>query len=74
VLAGATDAAAALRRYEELRRPRTTELLLLARRMNRLLGMRGPGARLRDAVMRVVPQAIATRMLARQFGFDHLRG
>lgn len=37
--------------------------------MNRLLTLHGPGARLRDAVMRLVPQTVATRALARQFRF-----
>jgi hypothetical protein len=38
--------------------------------MNRLLRLRGPAGRLRDTVLRAVPQALATSTLARQFAFD----
>jgi hypothetical protein len=38
--------------------------------MNRELGMRGPAARLRDVLLRLVPAALATRALAAQFRFD----
>lgn len=66
----AVDAPEALRRYDTLRRPRTTDLLRQARRTNRLLGLHGPAGRVRDAVLRLVPQAVATRALAHQFRFD----
>ena len=64
------DVPAALARYDALRRPRTTALQRQARRMNRLLRLRGPAGRLRDAALRAVPQALATPALARQFAFD----
>ena len=64
------DVPAALARYDALRRPRTTALQHQARRMNRLLRLRGPSGRLRDAALRAVPQALATSALARQFAFD----
>jgi 2-polyprenyl-6-methoxyphenol hydroxylase-like FAD-dependent oxidoreductase len=70
--ARAQDVPAALARYSALRVPRTSELLDAARSANRMLGMRGPQARLRDTVMRLVPQAAATRMLARQLRFEPL--
>jgi 2-polyprenyl-6-methoxyphenol hydroxylase-like FAD-dependent oxidoreductase len=40
------------------------------RMRNRLLGMAGPGARLRDAVFRMVPTAMGTRAIAAQFRFE----
>jgi len=61
---------AALARYDALRRPRTTAVARQARRMNRLLRLRGPVGRLRDVALRAVPQALATPALARQFAFD----
>ncbi|HEX5811024.1 MAG TPA: NAD(P)/FAD-dependent oxidoreductase [Pseudonocardia sp.] len=64
------DVPAALARYDALRRPRTTALQRQARRMNRLLRLRGPAGRLRDVALRAVPQALATSALARQFAFD----
>jgi 2-polyprenyl-6-methoxyphenol hydroxylase-like FAD-dependent oxidoreductase len=68
--AGPADVPAVLARYDRLRRPRTTALQRQARRMNRLLRLRGPAGRLRDAILRSVPQALATPALARQFAFD----
>lgn len=68
--AGPADVPAALARYSALRVPRTSELLDAARSANRVLGMRGPRARLRDVAMRLVPRAAATRMLAKQLGFQ----
>ncbi|HXV94342.1 MAG TPA: FAD-dependent monooxygenase [Pseudonocardia sp.] len=68
--AGPRDVVAALRDYDARRRPRTTALMQQARRMNRLLGLSGPRARVRDALMRAVPQAMATRALVAQFRFD----
>jgi 2-polyprenyl-6-methoxyphenol hydroxylase-like FAD-dependent oxidoreductase len=75
VLDGAApaDVPAALGRYDALRRPRTTALQRQARQMNRLLRLHGPAGRLRDAVLRAVPQALATPALARQFAFDAAR-
>jgi 2-polyprenyl-6-methoxyphenol hydroxylase-like FAD-dependent oxidoreductase len=68
--AGAADVPALLARYDGLRRSRTTALQQQARRMNRLLRLRGPAGRLRDAALRAVPRALATPALARQFAFD----
>ena len=68
--AGPADVPALLARYDRLRRPRTTALQRQARRANRLLRLQGPAGRLRDAVLRAVPQALATPALARQFAFD----
>lgn len=72
VLPGTTAAgvADALARYDAHRRPRVNDLQREARRVNRAFGLRGPGARLRDTVLRLVPQAVATRALARQLRFD----
>jgi len=64
------DVAAALARYDAHRRPRTTALQRQARRMHRLLTLRGPQARLRDAALRRVPTPIVTRALTTQFRFD----
>jgi 2-polyprenyl-6-methoxyphenol hydroxylase-like FAD-dependent oxidoreductase len=72
--AGPADVPAALARYDALRRPRTTALQVQARRMNRLLRLRGPAGRLRDAALRAVPPALATPALAWQFAFDVDRG
>lgn len=71
VLAGATpgEVPAALARYDALRRPRTSALQRQAARMNRLLGLRGPRGRVRDAAMRLVPAALSTRALAGQLRF-----
>jgi 2-polyprenyl-6-methoxyphenol hydroxylase-like FAD-dependent oxidoreductase len=68
--AGPGDVAALLSRYDALRRPRTTAMARQARRMNRLLRLRGPAGWLRDAALRAVPRALATPALARQFAFD----
>jgi 2-polyprenyl-6-methoxyphenol hydroxylase-like FAD-dependent oxidoreductase len=72
--AGPADVPAALLRYNEARRPRTTALQHQARRMNRLLRLHGPAGWLRDAALRAVPQALAAPALARQFGFDPMSG
>jgi 2-polyprenyl-6-methoxyphenol hydroxylase-like FAD-dependent oxidoreductase len=71
-LTGATadDVPAALARYAALRCPRTAEMQRQARRINRLLGMTGPAARLRDAVFRRVPPAVAAKALIAQFRFE----
>lgn len=63
------DVAASFAQYDALRRPRTAALARRARSTNRLLTRRGPAARLRDAVLRAVPDALATRALARQLRF-----
>jgi 2-polyprenyl-6-methoxyphenol hydroxylase-like FAD-dependent oxidoreductase len=67
------DVPAALARYDALRRPRTTALQRQARQINRLLRLHGPAGRLRDAMLRAVPQPLATSALARQFAFDTVR-
>jgi 2-polyprenyl-6-methoxyphenol hydroxylase-like FAD-dependent oxidoreductase len=74
VLDGATDVPEALARYDAQRRPRTTELMHQARRMNRLLTLRGPGGRVRDAALRLLPRGPATRAMAAQFRFDARSG
>jgi 2-polyprenyl-6-methoxyphenol hydroxylase-like FAD-dependent oxidoreductase len=63
------DVPAALARYDELRRPRTTALQRQCRQMHRVLTLRGPAGRLRDAALRRVPTRFATRALAAQMGF-----
>jgi 2-polyprenyl-6-methoxyphenol hydroxylase-like FAD-dependent oxidoreductase len=63
------DVAAALVRYDALRRPRTSALQRQCRQMHRLLTVRGPAGRLRDAALRRVPSRFATRTLAAQMGF-----
>jgi 2-polyprenyl-6-methoxyphenol hydroxylase-like FAD-dependent oxidoreductase len=68
--AGPADVPSLLARYDALRRPRTAALQQQARYMNRLLRLRGPAGRLRDAALRAVPRALATPALARQFAFD----
>lgn len=70
VLRGATDVPAALARYDALRGPRTAALQRQARRMHRLMTLRGPAGRARDAAFRLVPRRVATRAMAAQFGFD----
>jgi 2-polyprenyl-6-methoxyphenol hydroxylase-like FAD-dependent oxidoreductase len=70
VLAGVRDAGrnldAALRRYDAVRRPRTATLIAASTRMNRLLTLTGPPARVRNLALRAVPPALATRALIRQ--------
>jgi 2-polyprenyl-6-methoxyphenol hydroxylase-like FAD-dependent oxidoreductase len=75
VLDGATaaDAPAALRGYDARRRARTTAMARECRRMHRLLGLTGPAGRLRDAVLRCVPSALAARSLAAQYRFEPAR-
>lgn len=68
--AGAADVPAALARYSAQRVPRTSEMLDAARSANRMLGLRGPRARLRDVALRLVPRSAATRMLVRQLKFQ----
>ncbi|GAA1310920.1 FAD-dependent oxidoreductase [Pseudonocardia xinjiangensis] len=68
--AGPADVPHALIAYSARRHPRTGALQRDARRMNRVLRLTGARARLRDAALRCVPQALATRALAAQFGFD----
>ena len=68
--AGRDDAESALARYSALRVPRATEILGAARTANRVLGLRGPRARARNLLMRLVPQSAATRTLARQLKFE----
>ena len=62
-LAGAADLAAAFAAYERARRPRAT---MLQRESGRAAGMAlSPHARVRDAFMRLVPDAARQRMLRR---------
>jgi 2-polyprenyl-6-methoxyphenol hydroxylase-like FAD-dependent oxidoreductase len=63
------DVETALARYDEIRRPRTSALQQQCRRMHRLLTLRGPAGRLRDAGLRLVPSSPATRALAAQMQF-----
>jgi 2-polyprenyl-6-methoxyphenol hydroxylase-like FAD-dependent oxidoreductase len=67
--ASVADVPAALREYDALRRPRVDALQRECRRMHRLLGLTGWLARLRDALLRRVPQALAVRALAAQYRF-----
>jgi len=69
VLGDVTDVPAALARYDALRRPRTTALQRQCRQTHRLLTLRGPAGRLRDAALRRIPARYATRALAAQMGF-----
>jgi 2-polyprenyl-6-methoxyphenol hydroxylase-like FAD-dependent oxidoreductase len=69
VLGDVTDVPAALARYDALRCPRTTALQRQCRQMHRLLTLRGPAGRLRDAALRRIPARYATRALAAQMGF-----
>jgi 2-polyprenyl-6-methoxyphenol hydroxylase-like FAD-dependent oxidoreductase len=68
--ASAADVPAALRDYDATRRPRTSDLQRECRRMHRLLGLTGWRGRLRDALLRRVPRALAVRSLAAQYRFD----
>jgi 2-polyprenyl-6-methoxyphenol hydroxylase-like FAD-dependent oxidoreductase len=69
VLGDVTDVPAALARYDALRCPRTTALQRQCRQTHRLLTLRGPAGRLRDAALRRIPARYATRALAAQMGF-----
>jgi 2-polyprenyl-6-methoxyphenol hydroxylase-like FAD-dependent oxidoreductase len=62
----AADVPASLARYDALRRPRTSTMQRRCRQTHRMLTLRGPAGRLRDAVMRRVPSRFATRTLAAQ--------
>jgi 2-polyprenyl-6-methoxyphenol hydroxylase-like FAD-dependent oxidoreductase len=68
--AGPAAVPALLARYDAVRRPRTTAVARQAWRTNRMLRVRGPAGRLRDAALRAVPSALSTPALARQFAFD----
>ncbi|WP_433284312.1 FAD-dependent oxidoreductase [Pseudonocardia sp. CA-142604] len=68
--AGPADVPRVLLAYSARRHRRTVDLQRAARRMNRVLRLTGARARLRDTVLRSVPQALATRALAAQFRFD----
>lgn len=59
----------ALAAYDAARRPRTAALMRQARSTQRLLTLRGPAGRVRDALLRAVPGPLATRALARQLRF-----
>jgi 2-polyprenyl-6-methoxyphenol hydroxylase-like FAD-dependent oxidoreductase len=75
-LAGAApdEVPAALRGYDARRGPRTAAMQRRARRAHRVLTLRGPAARLRDAAVRLVPTGLATRALAAQLAFDRNGG
>jgi 2-polyprenyl-6-methoxyphenol hydroxylase-like FAD-dependent oxidoreductase len=60
---------AALARYDQLRRPRTSALQREARRANRMLTLRGPGALVRDALLHLIPGRVAARAMAPQLRF-----
>ncbi len=64
------DVAAALRRYDARRGPRTAALQRRAASAHRAFTLRGPRARLRAAVLRLVPAGLAARALAAQLSFD----
>ncbi len=57
---------AALDRYDAQRRPRTSALITLASRVNRMATLKGSPAMVRNTVLRLVPSALATRALVRQ--------
>jgi 2-polyprenyl-6-methoxyphenol hydroxylase-like FAD-dependent oxidoreductase len=67
--ASAADVPATLREYDARRRPRTSALQRECRRMQRLLGLTGWRGRMRDALLRRVPPALAVRALAAQYRF-----
>ncbi len=58
------EAAERLRRYDAERRPRANRLMLASSRQSRLTTRTGPGAWLRDAMLRATPPALAARQLA----------
>ena len=58
--------AAALRRYDAVRHPRTAAMLDASTGMNRLLRLTGPAARLRNLALRAVPARLATSVFVRQ--------
>lgn len=62
--AGPEDAAERLRRYDADRRPRANRIMLASSRQSRLTTLTGPGAWLRDAMLRATPPALAARRLA----------
>lgn len=64
------DLPASLARYDRLRGPRTAALQRTARRANRVLTLRGPAARARDAVLRRLPVMPVTRAMAAQLRFS----
>jgi len=76
VLEGATarDVPEAFRRYDALRRPRTSALQRKSRCMQRLLGLTGWRGRLRDVLLRLVPPALAVRSFAARTRFTPAAG
>ncbi|GGK97176.1 monooxygenase [Sphaerisporangium melleum] len=62
--AGPADVAERLRRYDAERRPRTTRLMLASSRQSWLMTRTGAVAWVRDALLRAVPDRLATRRLA----------
>lgn len=78
VLSGARPAGlvAALHRYDSLRQPRTASMIGASSRMNRLLTLTGPPARLRDLVLRGAPAGLLTRATIGQLRPrpDHIGG
>jgi 2-polyprenyl-6-methoxyphenol hydroxylase-like FAD-dependent oxidoreductase len=63
------DVEEALARYDAIRRPRTSAMQRQCRRTHRLLTLHGPAAQLRDAALRLVPPALATRAMVSQMQF-----
>ena len=63
------DVPAALARYDALRRPRTSALQRRCRQMHRVLTLRGPAGRLRDAALRRVPDPLRHPRPGRPDGF-----
>ncbi|WP_066370412.1 FAD-dependent monooxygenase [Herbidospora mongoliensis] len=58
------DAAERLSRYDAERRPRANKLMLASARQSRLTTQTGPGAWLRDTLLRATPPSLAARQLA----------
>lgn len=75
-VAGASDVAAALRRYEADRIPRTRSIVLASRRVGRFGQIQSPAmCRLRNVMVRLVPRSMTYRHLASVVGYEeHLGG
>ncbi|HET8643248.1 MAG TPA: FAD-dependent monooxygenase, partial [Pseudonocardiaceae bacterium] len=58
--------AAALAGYDAARGPRTAAMLRASNRMNRLLTLHGPAARLRNLALRSIPSGLATAVYVKQ--------
>ena len=65
-LAADVDVASALRRHEDVRRPRTTALLMQGRRTARVMRMRNPAAcYIREQIVRFAPVTPIVQLMAR---------